>query len=269
MDSLFGLVFHDSDDSVTIKNTLNKARNECRLALATLDKHICILLDKEEVENFVNPMQPGTVFGAFWESCRDIHSGADIRFILVDMFERYVVADLHNVYDDLNTLFGYYNSCGERAVGQAMEECQQDTYSDVINQPGSIVVTRGSLLIRRWVENRLENRIKDKDIPDFIYRFLMGSWRKVMEGVYEKYSEDSLEWERGMVVVDDLITCTRLAHDRETRTQQIWMLPGLIYRLKNGMKTIPVPLKTQADFLSELKLYHTRVTELSRGRDIN
>ena len=262
-------IFQDNSDSVTINKTLNKAQNECRAALSILDNHVSALFEKEDINKFVNPMQPVTVFGAFWESCRDIRAGADIRFILVDMFERYVVADLHNVYDDLNDLFGYYKSNPGTAEQMAAANKLELNQYDSVDKNGEILAYRNSLLVRCWVKSRIENRIDKYEAPEFIKGFVLDSWALVLEDIYEKFGEKSHEWDRAMQVVDELIRCTNLANDRETRTQQIWMLPGLIYRLKTGMKAISLPLKTQADFLSELKAHHTRITELNLEKQVS
>lgn len=41
----------------------------------------------------------------------------------------------------------------------------------------------------------------------------------------------------------------------------IWLLPGLVSRLKSGMRTISVPVTEQRLFLKTLKAYHVSVIE--------
>jgi hypothetical protein len=257
------LIEQELTNSAPIKNTLNKARSECRSALLILDGHVSSLFDSEHIEEFVNPMQPDTVFSAFWESCRDIHAGADIRNILVDMFERYVVTDLHNVYEDMNLLFGFYHT--RDSINMDIKDGvdvnnKDETLVDSNREDG---INQNSLLVRMWVESRIGQQISQHGAPDFIRQFLLESWQPVLVGIYEVHGDKSLEWDRAMQVVDDLLICTKITNERESRTQQIWMLPGLIYRLKNGMKNISLPLKMQAEFLSELKAYYNRITELN------
>ena len=89
----------------------------------------------------------------------------------------------------------------------------------------------------------------------------MDYWCILLVDIYEKYSMKSLEWERAIQVVDDLIACSALTDDKASRLQQIWHFPGLLYRLKAGMKSISLPLNLQASFISDLKVLHTQLTD--------
>jgi hypothetical protein len=122
-----------------------------------------------------------------------------------------------------------------------------------------------SVLVSNWVRDRIQSFLDESEasVPVFIQGFLLEYWRLVVEDAYRKFSDESPEWDRSIQVIDDLITCVRESEDRDTKKRQIWMLPGLIYRLKLGMKSISLPLKIQADFLSQLKAYHSLITDFS------
>ena len=251
--------------SETIQDTLKKARHECRNALSVLDRHVSTLFADLEVNSFVNPMQPDTVFGAFWESCQDIRSGDDIRYILIDIFDRYVVSDLQGVYEDINTLFDFYNTSDTQ--NQLNHKPGKAGTADV---PGTINTKpekqeKDSVLVSNWVRDRIQSHLDNSDVtvPVFIQGFLLEYWRLVVEDAYRKFSDESPEWDRTIQVVDDLIACVMKSDDRDIKKRQVWMLPGLIYRIKLGMKSISLPLKIQADFLSQLKAYHSLITDFN------
>jgi hypothetical protein len=128
---------------------------------------------------------------------------------------------------------------------------------------GEISTQQPSLLVGSWVANRIKETIADMPVPEFVSTFLFTVWNLVLERNYGKKGEASQEWAKSMQVVEDMVVCARLTDDKDKRRQQIWMLPGLIYRLKTGMKSVGVPLKQQADFLSELKAHHARITDSS------
>lgn len=262
-ENILSLVFDSGGESRSVLNTLDKARHECRVALTLLDRHVCTLFDSGEIKQFINPMQPDTVFGAFWESCRDIRSGADIRFILVEMFERYVVTDLQGVYDDLNKLFRFHGNTQTVGILPQTGQRGEKKGLSLVSNNGEILVKRESILVSNWVRDRLQQHIQGKEIPEFIEYYLLEYWRQVMQDIYEKHSDTTPEWDRALQVVDDLLTITCPNSDRDIKKQQIWMMPGLIYRLKNGMKSISLPLKVQADFLSELKAHHALITDFN------
>jgi len=235
-------------------------RSECRIALVELDKHVSELLQLVPGNNFDNPMQPSTVFSAFRDSCIDIQISADIRQLLVDMFDKHMSPALQCVYEDLNTLFQSY-STGNRISIEQFSAVSVPANTVSMEYTGEISTQQPSLLVGSWVANRIKASLVDTSIPEFVRTFLYNVWNLVLERNYEKKGEASQEWVKSMQVVADMVLCARLTDDKDKRRQQIWMLPGLIYRLKTGMKSVGVPLKQQADFLSELKAHHARITE--------
>lgn len=88
-------------EKAAIAHAAGRARTECRAALANLDKQFSAMLENN-VEETDNPVQPEVILEAFWESCRDVGAGADIRILLVDLFERYIVSGLPSLYHDVS-----------------------------------------------------------------------------------------------------------------------------------------------------------------------
>jgi hypothetical protein len=249
--------------SQTIVSTVEKVRSDCRAALSTLDQHIGELLQTGGSVRFDNPMEPGLVFDAFWESCRDIQADTEIRRVLVQMFERHVVIDLQQLYQDLNSLFASFT-----AVGMNGSEMPDTRYFADAGNPGQAEgggPGRNSVLIKNWVQATVLRRMQESEaeIPGFIQHFLLEQWCLLLEQIYEKHGDRSQEWSRTMQLIDDLIMSAEAVADRDYKRQQLWKQPGLIYRLKNGMKSASIPLKTQAEFLSQLKAWHSSLSEFS------
>jgi len=242
---------------------IERMRNECRSALGELDKHFSSLLQAVPATHFDNPLQPQTVFNAFQESCRDFQVGPDIRQLLMDMFDKHVGPALRGVYADLNTLFQSYDSTQDQhPVGL---DINANSGMDNPYQSLEPHVGLSSLLVGHWIRDKVLLPQMYADIPQFIREFVLGPWSLVLERIYERQGITSTEWTRALQIVTDLQICTLMTADREKRRQQIWMLPGLIYRLKSGMKHAVIPLKQQADFLSQLKAHHARITESAQA----
>ena len=252
---------HWSNTTDSEKQALGSAvgtiRNECRTVLSALDKKVGVLLDKVEADEIHNPLQPETVIEAFWESCRDIRAGAEVRLLLVQLFERYIGSELHALYDELDL----YLTTQDIYIRKEKDITKKTAREQVVDPSEELLMQeRKSLMLRYWVSEKLERKLRGKDIPEFIEEFLRGHWLILLERMYKKHGEDSTEWTRAMHVVDDLILSSHPTSDFQERRRQIWVLPGLIYHLKAGMQTLPLSLKEQADFLSQLKSHHVKVT---------
>lgn len=231
-------------------------RDECRTVLSALDKKVSLLLNDVGTDEIHNPLQPESVIEAFWESCRDIKAGTEIRLLLVQLLERHIASELHVLYDELDLYL-------------TTQDAYLKTVKDITEKNAEVPAgeseevskrERRSLMVRYWVSEKLERKLRGKNIPDFIEDFLRGHWLILLERIYKKHGEDSTEWTRAMHVVDDLILSSHPTMDFQERRRQIWVLPGLIYHLKAGMQSLPLSLKEQADFLSQLKSHHVKVT---------
>ena len=250
-------IVKDLDEINVLHEPVENTRNECRQALHILDQNINSILKNLNVNGFINPMQPETVYNAFWDSCDDLQCGAEIRLIMLQMFERQVATDLGIIYDDINVLMDFF-------LKDAYAGSDEHPYSDRIADASHSLqenIYGNSQLMKTWAQNYMLERVAGQELPEMIIEFLKDHWSELLVDIFCKYSKESLEWERAIHVIDDLVKCATLTHDRQSRLHQIWQFPGLIYRLKTGMKLISVPLNIQARFISDLKLLHCHLTE--------
>lgn len=253
--------YNHIDQISILHEPVENTRQECRSALLTLDNHIKYLLESSKVNEYINPMQPENVYNAFWDSCDDLRCGTEIRLIMLQMFERQVAMDLVSIYDDINVLLEFFlkDHLPNSTSDSKPEYCHQQQGREYGNQ----------LLVKCWAQNHIMERVAGQELPELIESFLMEHWSELLADVFQKYSMESLEWERGIQIVDELIECSTLTQDKQSRLHQIWQFPGLIYRLKAGMKIISLPLNIQARFISELKVLHSQLTEQGTGAKNN
>ncbi len=107
-------------------------RQECRQALLVLDKNINSMLDNIDPDNVVNPLQPEIIYNAFWDSCDDLRCGAEVRLIMLQMFQRQVAMDLVNIYGDINALLDF--CLQENSYTQVVNNDSRDS-TDINAQP--------------------------------------------------------------------------------------------------------------------------------------
>ena len=86
-----------------INNSIINIKQDCKSVLLNIDKKMGALIKDVDVNFSDNPLQPETIFEAFWESCRDIRMKNHVRLLLVNLFEKYITLDVKNIYQELDS----------------------------------------------------------------------------------------------------------------------------------------------------------------------
>jgi len=92
----------NTKEKKALENSVYKVKQDCRSVLLNIDKKMSILIKDTNINYSENPMQPETIFEAFWESCRDIEMKDDVRLLFINLFEKSIMLDLQYIYEDLN-----------------------------------------------------------------------------------------------------------------------------------------------------------------------
>ena len=90
------------EEKKIINNSIINIKQDCRSVLLNIDRKMGALIKDTDVNFADNPLQPETIFEAFWESCRDIRMKNHVRLLLVNLFEKYITSDVKNIYEDLD-----------------------------------------------------------------------------------------------------------------------------------------------------------------------
>ena len=91
------------EEKKIINNSIINIKQDCKSVLLNIDRKMGVLIKDTEVNFADNPLQPETIFEAFWESCRDIRMRNHVRVLLVNLFEKYITLDAKNIYKDLDS----------------------------------------------------------------------------------------------------------------------------------------------------------------------
>ena len=107
--SSFRKEIDSSEEKKVIEASIDKVKLNCHSALLNLDRRMGSLLKDIKLDHTKNPLQPETVFEAFWESCRDVKMDLEVRLLLINLFEKYVALDLKCFYEELSTHLSQLN----------------------------------------------------------------------------------------------------------------------------------------------------------------
>ena len=232
----------------------DRISNACRPALLDLDRRFGVLLSDPQLALHENPLTPDMVFRAFGTVCSDMDSGEPLRRAMLDAFTEQMVAELPQVYRDINNLLARR---GVLLEGSRVATRREPFVAGGIGE-GHTCITGMEVAdsVRAIVGCRIEEHLGGRRPPRFIEEFLRIQWQRVLEQIYRDQGEQSVEWSKAIGALSDLLKHVSSFNSREDRRNAIWMLPGLLYRLKRGMRAAGIPLDEQLLFLKTLRAYH-------------
>lgn len=226
---------------------------ECRQALLALDKRIGVLMRDPNLSRSRNPLEPARIFEAFHSACREIDSGDQARRLLLEVFERHMQRELGSLYGEINAVLARRGVLpGLSLPGPALtaELELQAIDTDPTPVPGPVADR---------VREQLELMLAGRRVPHFIRSFLVDQWSVLLAGILRDKGVDSPEWDKAMQTAASLVQGVQEPGDGDSRRQAIWALPGLVHRLRRGMRAIPMSIHDQMLFLRTLRAYHLRM----------
>lgn len=222
--------------------SISRVRNDCRATLLALDRRVSLLLDIDEMYPSLNPMRPELIYEAFRSVCADIHSGTDVQSVLLDLFDRCVAVRLESVYSEVNTLL---------ARGPVDTDLAAESGTD--DGSGRMVLVEG------WVTVAMQRHLEGWTLPEFVREFIDRHWRILLQRIYLKSGDSGPDWDRAVQTMDELVLSVQDLEAPDECRRVAWLLPGLVYRLKSGMRTISMPVPDQRAFLHALRNHHVRI----------
>lgn len=236
---------------------VSRMRAACRNSLLALDRRISVLLNRD-MYPALNPMRPELIYEAFRGVCSGLESGDNIQQVLLGLFERSVALSLDDIYREVDSLL----ERGARAGGvpAASPPDPEGTGSAPTGEFGRRDESH-LMLVESWVASTIQRHIRGRQVPRFVTEFIGRYWRVYLQRIYIQRGQDSPDWDRAVQTLDELVLSVQEHDDPQSRRRMMWLLPGLVYRLKSGMRTISVPVAEQRLFLKTLKTCHVNVVE--------
>ncbi|MBI1733196.1 MAG: DUF1631 family protein [Gammaproteobacteria bacterium] len=232
----------------------------CRSVLLEIDRRM-ETLRRGGVTLRRNPIERGAVLEAFNAACRDVAAGEPVRRALLELFQRHVEAELPRVYGDINALLARQ---GIRGAGPGNREPEAGfqpfaSFPARPPMPRSGVASATQPARDPEVLRLIGERLTSRPLPHFVRHFALDNWARVMTLIKMEKGKNSLEWGRAWKTLDDLAAGVKVFGDPARRRAVIWTLPGLVRRLKHGMRTVSIPLQEQVLFLKTLRAHQLRV----------
>jgi hypothetical protein len=110
-----------------------------------------------------------------------------------------------------------------------------------------------------------QDRLDDKDVPEFVSRFLCGPWAQVVAEA-ELRSQGQDDPQGYVALVDDLIWCAQSRLIRKNRGRLVQLVPSLLVKLRQGLQTIEYPPERIPRFLDKLVTLHEKALAPAKPR---
>ena len=98
----------DVEETLAVNNMVEKIKANCREQLFALDKRMGVLLEDPDLESNANPLRPEAICQAF-KAAVHIDSDMEVKLILAKLFDKYVRAEIPDIYDAVNQQLKKHN----------------------------------------------------------------------------------------------------------------------------------------------------------------
>jgi serine/threonine protein phosphatase PrpC len=114
-------------------------------------------------------------------------------------------------------------------------------------------------------QETMEKSFHGKPTPEVIRKFFHTRWKELLVFCYFDEGEDGEGWRKAVETMDQIIWSLTPISDPEDRKKLVQLLPGLLNRVKEGMKQISLPADERKQFLAALANHHLAAVRASSG----
>lgn len=118
---------------------------------------------------------------------------------------------------------------------------------------------------RSRAQDAIAKSFHGKPIPEVIRKFFQNRWKELLVFCYFEEGEDGQGWNGAVKTMDEVIWSLTPISDPEDRKKLVQLLPGLLNRVKDGMKLISLPPNERKQFLAALANHHLAAVRASSG----
>ncbi|MBX3699839.1 MAG: DUF1631 domain-containing protein [Dokdonella sp.] len=90
------------EESLAVSSMIAKAENRLQRTLYQVNQRLSVIVGGGKVDDANNPIGPAALANAFRVAVREFEVNVQVKLIVFKLFERYVIAGLEAVYDEVN-----------------------------------------------------------------------------------------------------------------------------------------------------------------------
>ena len=178
----------------------------------------------------------------------DVNASNPLFVRMVDILQ-----ELSDGFEDNVEIFAVMRERLQALIAEEDQRAGQETQS-AATQMGQ----QESLALAKTVaQAEIKVRIRDRAVPRPVTEFLIQQWIKLLLVIHVKDGEDSDAWKNALETIDLLISSVQPADTPEERRTLVRMVPDLLRRLTEGLKTAGVEDAVRLGFFAEIRKLHS------------
>jgi len=111
-------------------------------------------------------------------------------------------------------------------------------------------------LAYQWVEDTIDDILKEKHLPEVILELINGPWKRVMLNTYLNNGQNSDTWKNQVRFIDVLEWSIQPKHESVDRQKLANIIGQLVMTLRNGLQVIQVSEDETQQIMSQLEPFH-------------
>ncbi len=166
-----------------------------------------------------------------------------------------ILQELQDEFEDDVEIFVTMRERLQGLIAEADKLIEQETLSTVerVQQNESLA------LAKTVAQAEIKIRVRGRDVPRSVIEFLIQQWIKLLMIVQVKDGEQSEAWKSALDTMDLLIASVEPKGTPEERRKLVTMVPEVLKRLTEGLKTAGVDDSVRLGFFAELRKLHSEM----------
>jgi serine/threonine protein phosphatase PrpC len=185
------------------------------------------------------------------------HDDGAAYYNQVENFVRKVLDEFEESID----VFGIVQEQLETFVSEQEQVAEESTKSSA----GALENRERLEQARHRAHEIIAESFHGKPVPDVVQKFFHNRWKELLVFCHFDEGEDSDGWRGAVETMDQIVWSLSPISSPEDRKKLVGLLPGLLNRVKDGMKKISLPADERKQFLAALAGHHLAAVRAGSG----
>jgi len=185
------------------------------------------------------------------------HDEGGVYYARVDSYVRRVLEEFEDSIDVFDVVYGQ--------LKEFLADQEQVAEASTQGAASAIEDRERLEQARVRAQQTIAKSFHGKPVPDVIQKFFHNRWKELLVFCYFDEGDEGDNWRQSVETMDQVIWSLTPISAPEDRKKLVQLLPGLLNRVKDGMKQISLPAEERKQFLAALANHHLAAVRAGSG----